>query len=317
MHYRWDFYGLSTDSKPDATNEKVANGSTYYEADTSKLYVWYNDQWYEKEAGSSYELPVASASTLGGVKVGDGLSITEAGVLSSSGGGANIKTLTTADYNYPSDNPVKVGLWNLEDGWYTADTSSVSVFASRRNADDCQYIGKVFCVSSDTNSNYKRIYIFGNPSDIDGTSGSCLLRCYRVDCSTGSSNGQLYSGYPYSALTYQEFKGTRPSRLTTSNYNYPAGSSDGVALWLLNEGDFYINGSESHPVKVYFNSTTSMDLIEGEFKVKSVNSGNNKLVKFNYTSYDNSTLGCESGWTNVDATTGVETALSMYTQESV
>ena len=50
QHYRWDFYGLSTDTKPDATNEKVANGSTYYEADTSKLYVWYNNQWYEKLA---------------------------------------------------------------------------------------------------------------------------------------------------------------------------------------------------------------------------------------------------------------------------
>lgn len=35
-----------------------------------------------KEAGRSYVLPVASAETLGGVKVGEGLSITEAGVLS-------------------------------------------------------------------------------------------------------------------------------------------------------------------------------------------------------------------------------------------
>ena len=50
QHYRWDFYGLSTDSKPTVDNPKVANGSTYYEADTSKLYVWYTDQWYEKTA---------------------------------------------------------------------------------------------------------------------------------------------------------------------------------------------------------------------------------------------------------------------------
>ena len=71
QHYRWDFIGLSTDTKPDSTNPKVANGSTYYESDTSKLYVWYNNQWYEKTAtgGGGYELPIASASTLGGVKV--------------------------------------------------------------------------------------------------------------------------------------------------------------------------------------------------------------------------------------------------------
>ncbi len=50
QHYRWDFIGLSTDTKPDSSNPKVANGSTYYESDTSKLYVWYNDRWYEKTA---------------------------------------------------------------------------------------------------------------------------------------------------------------------------------------------------------------------------------------------------------------------------
>ena len=50
QHYRWDFIGLSTDTKPDATNEKVTNGSTYYESNTSKLYIWYNNQWYEKTA---------------------------------------------------------------------------------------------------------------------------------------------------------------------------------------------------------------------------------------------------------------------------
>lgn len=46
--YRWDFVGLSTDSKPTATSQKVVDGSTFYEADTSKLFVWCNDQWYEK-----------------------------------------------------------------------------------------------------------------------------------------------------------------------------------------------------------------------------------------------------------------------------
>jgi len=45
---RWDFIGLSTDSKPTATNSKVTNGSTFYEADTSKLYFWTDGSWYEK-----------------------------------------------------------------------------------------------------------------------------------------------------------------------------------------------------------------------------------------------------------------------------
>lgn len=48
-HYRWDFIQLSTDIKPTPeTSFKVANGSTLYTSDDSKLYVWYKDQWYEK-----------------------------------------------------------------------------------------------------------------------------------------------------------------------------------------------------------------------------------------------------------------------------
>lgn len=46
---RWDFIGLSTDEKPTpATSDKVVDGSTYFEADTSKLFFWTNDQWYRK-----------------------------------------------------------------------------------------------------------------------------------------------------------------------------------------------------------------------------------------------------------------------------
>lgn len=46
---RWDFIGLSTDSKPTpATSDKVVDGSTYFEADTSKLFFWTQGQWYNK-----------------------------------------------------------------------------------------------------------------------------------------------------------------------------------------------------------------------------------------------------------------------------
>lgn len=45
---RYDFVGLSTESKPDNTNERVINGSTFYEVDTSKLFIYYNGTWYEQ-----------------------------------------------------------------------------------------------------------------------------------------------------------------------------------------------------------------------------------------------------------------------------
>lgn len=51
QHYRWDFIGLSTDEKPTPeTSEKVVDGSTYYESDTSKLFIFFKDTWYEKES---------------------------------------------------------------------------------------------------------------------------------------------------------------------------------------------------------------------------------------------------------------------------
>ena len=49
QHYRWDFIGLSTDTKPTPeTSEKVVDGSTFYCSDNSKLYVFCKDTWYEK-----------------------------------------------------------------------------------------------------------------------------------------------------------------------------------------------------------------------------------------------------------------------------
>ena len=51
QHYRWDFVGLSTDTKPTPqTSEKVVDGSTFYCSDTSKLYVFCKDKWYERKA---------------------------------------------------------------------------------------------------------------------------------------------------------------------------------------------------------------------------------------------------------------------------
>lgn len=49
-------------------------------------------------SGGGGDLPIASANTLGGVKIGEGLNITSEGVLSSSGGGgANVLLINSVD----------------------------------------------------------------------------------------------------------------------------------------------------------------------------------------------------------------------------
>lgn len=94
FHVRWDFVGLSTDEKPTPeTNENVVSGSTFYCSDTSKLYVWYDNNWWERlPVGTTYTLPTASHNRLGGIKVGDNLSIDADGVLSTDAGHVDVDT---------------------------------------------------------------------------------------------------------------------------------------------------------------------------------------------------------------------------------
>ena len=76
-----------------STNNPIpAQGEPCYETDTNKLKFGdgtshYNDLDYFAGDITPYVLPIASTTVLGGIKVGEGLSITEDGVLSSTGGG--------------------------------------------------------------------------------------------------------------------------------------------------------------------------------------------------------------------------------------
>lgn len=71
----------------------ISKGQKFYVAANCSLtflhFVYANGGSANPGGGGSYVLPVASADTLGGVKVGEGLSINEQGVLSSSGGGGS------------------------------------------------------------------------------------------------------------------------------------------------------------------------------------------------------------------------------------
>lgn len=201
-HFRWDFIGLSTDTKPTADNPRVADGSTYYESDTSKVYVWYKDRWYEKTAtgGGGYELPIASSSTLGGVKVGEGLAIdSESGVLSASGGGeaGAFKILTSADYNYPTEEPTMVALWLLPVGTYYVDnSSSIDTNISIWNGDTTTKLDtSLFQIYKTPQSSRIQVNAFGSASSGDGD-GSYGFRQYRI-----GTDGTLYSKYIYTSTS--------------------------------------------------------------------------------------------------------------------
>lgn len=142
QHYRWDFIGLSTDDKPTlATSEKVVDGSTFYCSDNSKLYVFYNDTWYEKTAtgggGGSYTAGTGIDITEGTISVdtntiqpkltaGSNIAISEENVISAS---ITPTELTSADYNYPVANPDKIALWLLDTGEYIIKKETSAYYA--------------------------------------------------------------------------------------------------------------------------------------------------------------------------------------------
>lgn len=43
LEFRFDYLGLSTEGKP---NQNLVNGTTFYEVDTMKFYIYYKGTWY-------------------------------------------------------------------------------------------------------------------------------------------------------------------------------------------------------------------------------------------------------------------------------
>lgn len=124
--FSWDLYNdeitvdmisLPTSSmniSAEATDESTSENTTAHA------------QAQSSSSGGSYTLPTASASTLGGIKVGSGLSIDANGVLSSSGGSAVTVT------NYGSSTTGKIATVDNTDiyndvAWGTYDSSLMTV----------------------------------------------------------------------------------------------------------------------------------------------------------------------------------------------
>lgn len=193
-------------------------------------------------------------------------------------GGDGIKELSSADYNYPTENPDRVALWLLDNGVYTAP-AGVMVAASTTSYPWYNTSDKTILVGgSDT---VKGIYTFLNgKTDVvttqvsDGTEADeyTLLKSNQVLQTTGQSTTDTMSqkaitdaiaggggGTTYTAgdgidITNDIISATNTGKakvLTTSDYNYPANNPDGVALWTLDSGIYTLTSGSN--VKVYYN----------------------------------------------------------------
>ena len=157
QHYRWDFIGLSTDTKPTPeTSEKVVNGSTFYCSDDSKLYVFCDGTWYERKplggGGATY--------TAGeGIDIEDNtISVDTDTIQSKLTAGDNITisdgTIAATDTTYTAGTNVSISEENVISATNTTYTAGTNVSISDANvisATDTTYTAGTNVSISDAN----------------------------------------------------------------------------------------------------------------------------------------------------------------------
>lgn len=224
IHYRWDFIGLSTDTKPTpAESPKVVNGSTYYESDTSKLFVFYKDTWYERKplgGGGGSDINVVQTTGDSTTDVMSQKAVTDVLNALPTGGATE---LTSADYNWPTDNPNSVALWLLDSGWYAAPGilvryDSSTSYGVPSNGAELFYVSKATAPTGAS-----RISVIGTDNTVtvystqlnNGSKYSEPTKTVNVVQATGTSTTNVMSQKAVTGMVY------------ASGYEPSTGSSDG------------------------------------------------------------------------------------------
>ena len=148
-------------------------------------------------SGGGYTLPVGSGTTLGGVKVGTGLTITTTGILSTTGGGgsiAGINTTGTSYFNQVVSSGVVTATNFVGDGsGLTGITGSGSGVVVKH---DGSTVGTAGTINFSTNLDVSAISAGIVTVTASGGGSIALNDLTNVDATTGVSNGKIlkYNG---------------------------------------------------------------------------------------------------------------------------
>ena len=283
QHYRWDFIGLSTDTKPTPENsEKVVDGSTYYCSDTSKLYVYCKDNWYEKVVeggggGTSYT-------------AGDGIDITN-DVISNS----EVLTLNFADYNPDNESEPSTIFpeWLIENGIKAGQTIKLMGNPEHEGegcvfnmGEDSETGDPVFVTMSNqfpyftlyvTNfnqdaveDNYKYLTIELNLGfiieedvpfiwdwEINDDEEPGVFKYYWHEHTSGGGSYTAGDGINITNDVISATNTGKAKELTSADYNYDplnTGTNTAIALWLLGSGTYKLVESS---VRIYYNTSSN------------------------------------------------------------
>lgn len=271
-HYRWDFIGLSTDDKPTIDNPKVTDGSTYYESDTSKLYVWYKDQWYEKEVegggGGGSDINVVQTTGTSTTDVMSQKAVTDA--LAEAGGGPTVvQAVGNSTTDVMSQNAVAKTIFDIVDATrgyrpkigFNTHTGGLQATAF---GDEASAAGANATAIGGSTAAFQNGAIALGYGASTSSIGEMNIGSSNTSYGYNNTNYRLLTGLhdpvnAHDAATkgYVDAQagGGGVKTLTVDDYNYPTSNPVGIAFWLLDEGQYKIDGQTS--LRLYENGTTS------------------------------------------------------------
>ena len=131
--------------------------------------------------------------------------------------GGGVKTLTTADYNYPTDNPNCVGLWLLQSGVYKINQTMI-IRGSSGSSGPSVSVGDIIIISKGDSGVTKAVIIT--------TADSSRIKIYNVKSTTGSNSAYASSPQNSDILTVRDVNAT----LTSTSNAFPLAASQGKVL---------------------------------------------------------------------------------------
>lgn len=279
------------------------NGGTYirYDRNTGKMFAGFADGATDSQVGvvrlatpqdvidgaedavitpanlvdyltDTYQLPIASTTTLGGIKVGDGLSITNDGVLSASGGGREIQLKNASDLYEgvkisPGAGPgIHIGGWNsaiiLGSGWNAGKESWAAPYIdfSTEYANESythNYYGRI------TGFNDGILFSPGNMSCLQNTTSQYYVGVVKISTASGETEtegaksitletrhilGYVAEGAEYETVDSQtvltDKTGIQYQALTSTQYTELQTKSDSTIYKLTDTNEVYLGTIE-------------------------------------------------------------------------
>lgn len=213
-----DLQAYDTQHLTDKDIIRVLQDETHDGESTYYRYNKQSDTWTYIGESKQYEDFVGTDGTAAGeAGLVPAPATTDAGkFLSASGlweevaGGGGITELTTADYNYPADNPDGVALWLLDEGEYTIQ-DGIIFYKSKTSSDSGNGSGVVVFAKPSSTHNGTMILTRNNtrPSiiygiDPTGANGTILEFPVTVSQSTGTSTSSVMSQNAVTSMVYAD-----------------------------------------------------------------------------------------------------------------